>query len=111
MYALLSSLVFAAVVAFLWWRMEPRIDRLLAIGERRVQVQRDAVMLPVPEDEVPMPRDLVEWAMQEEMEWAQRDMLMTMRELYAKHKDWEKVRQAMMQIIAANAGDTRSTFS
>lgn len=111
MFELIASLVFAGVVLYLWRDARPLIERVLAISERRVQTERDAVILPTQLDEVPMPRDLVEWAMQEEMEWAQRDMLQTMRELYTKHGDWEKVRQAMMQIIAANATDSRSTFS
>lgn len=102
--ATLSVVVTAAVVLYIWNDAKPLLQRRLAVAEirasieqQRVDVERLASVKPAFADEDPMPGDFVQWAMQESSEWAREDKLARMRELYARLKDWEKVRRALMQ--------------
>lgn len=95
MYGTLSTFFVLAAVIYLYQRMEPRLDRALDIAAERVGVYRQATVKPAIQEE-PMPKDFVEWAMNESETWAQEAKLARMRELYDKFNDWEKVRQALM---------------
>lgn len=95
MYGLLSTVLIVGSVLLLFWRLEPLISRALSIAEKRADIYRAEVLKPTREV-LPMPRDFVEWAMNESSEWAREDKLQRMRELHDKLGDWEKVRVALM---------------
>ena len=95
MYGTLSTFFILAAVVYLYQRLEPRLDRALDIASEKVGVLRQAALKPALVEE-PMPKDFVEWAMNESESWAQEQKLARMRELYDKFHDWEKVRTALM---------------
>lgn len=102
MYGLVSTALIVLCVLYVFMRSEPLISRALAIAERRAETYRSAILKPGIEDEEPMPRDFIDWAMNESTEWAKDAMLARMRELYSKFHDWEKVRIALANEIAIN---------
>lgn len=117
MIDLVPAILFAAVLLFIVQKAEPHVaralslaERRLAVEERRVDVERIATVKPPLTDDDPMPKDMVEWALNETSPWAQEDMIKRMRELYDRLHDWEKVRNVLMQ-ESGDAFDSRSTFS
>lgn len=114
MIALLIALLVVALVLRLWTDILPLLQKAVLIAERtaslevaRVEIERLAATKPAISDEDPMPREFVEWAMQESSEWAREDKLARMRELYARLHDWPKVRNALM---AEDDANIKSTF-
>lgn len=81
--ALLSALLWPAVVAYGLWRFAPIVERFVprSLGEA---IADNAV--------VEVPDDLVAFAMQEREAWAQQEVLRAVRERYEELRDWNKVR-------------------
>lgn len=96
MYGLVSTAIIVGCALYLFHKLEPLISRALSIAEQNAETRRQDVLKPLQLQEEPMPRDFVEWAMNESTEWAREDKLTRMRELYGRLKNWEKVRMALM---------------
>jgi hypothetical protein len=121
MIPVVVTLLIVGAVLWVWHDARPLLQRRVVIaevrasteGERvaidreRVAVERLAALKPAVTDEDPMPQEFVDWAMQESSDWAREDKLARMRELYARLKDWNKVRVALM---AEDNAPIKSTF-
>ncbi len=81
MIALLQTLLWVAVTAYAVWRLAAVADRFAP---------------PPPKDQtpVPVPQDLLAFALSHEEEWAQEDVMKAIRERYELTNDWNAVRSA-----------------
>ena len=88
--------VVLAVVGLAWWeRWGPHVVRL---ADRWLDLQtKRSAPPPPPAPLVPLPPDLDRLAREESATWAQEQTRDWMRELYAQHSDWDKVRQLVAQ--------------
>jgi hypothetical protein len=114
MISLAVTLVIVAAVLYIWTDARPLIQRRITVSEirasieqQRVDTERIATVKPAVTDDDPMPREFVDWAMQESSEWAREDKLARMRELHSRLQNWEKVRRALM---AEEDAALKSTF-
>lgn len=92
----LSTLIVSALIAGLAWRAERLIRDYWARTER---VAAAVPEFPPLEDDAVMPTDLIHLAMNESESWARESMLKVMRDLYARTRNWDTVRQQIVQAI------------
>lgn len=95
MWTFAGICVVAGALLYVFRALLPRLDKALILREEEIDVKRTEATKPVFEDRDPMPRFMVEWAMNESSEWAREDKLRRMRELYGKLGNWDKVKLAL----------------
>lgn len=81
---MLSHLLWAAVVVY-------AVHRVATVAEQFAPVKPDAAA----SEQVPVPDDLVAFAMSHSEQWAQEDALRAVQQSYDTWKDWNRVRAAM----------------
>ena len=81
MMSLLASLAWVAVTAYAVWRFAQVVERF-------------APLPPKDFTPVPVPQDLVAYALGFPEEWAQEDVMRAIRERYETTNDWNAVRAA-----------------
>lgn len=79
---ILSALTWPAVFGYAVWKFAPVVQRFAPQGTG------------VTADDVAVPEDLIAYAASYTDSWAQDDTMRSIREKYAEHKDWNKVRSA-----------------
>ncbi len=99
-----------AVALFIWMRLErllrAKVERELAVAERRVALEEARQARPAPE--VTIPTGLLLLANRETEPWAQEHVKRRMRELYVETQDWGMVGQLITQELHGASGGIES---
>lgn len=90
----LAALIWVLGLAFLWWRAEPLIVRLLTHMETQATARIPQPPAALPPSK-PMPIDLRIAISEYRDEWARDQELQRANELYGQYQDWDLVRAAL----------------
>lgn len=82
----MGTAIVCLTLAVLWWRVEPLLQRLLAL--REAEAARASAM----PDKIRVPDDLMQLADAESEPWAKEQLRSSLREAYDELGDWDLVR-------------------
>lgn len=94
LFAAYAVTVMAGLGYLAWRDALPLLERLLVVHERRYAVQPTTNAV-----SEPMPADLIAAARAHAGEWAQDDVMASMRESFAELGDWTMVRARFSDVL------------
>lgn len=83
MVDIVIALIWAGVSVYGLWRFARAVERFAPLASG------------ITPDDVAIPDDIIAWVAKNDDAWAQDDEMRAVREKYAEHRDWDKVRVAL----------------